>query len=171
MDTERKELERLYRDSFPGVARMIRTLGGDLESARDLFHDAMLIYLEKQATGKLELKTTAGAYLAGIARHLWLKEQRKSIPVALLPDDAELSDDEDLKTAPGSDGNLLRQLEAVGRKCLQLLQAFYYDQLSMEELAARFGYSSSRSATVQKYKCLEKMRGEVKKRDYHEAGA
>ena len=33
----------------------------------------------------------------------------------------------------------------------------------MNEIAGHFGYRSIRSATVQKYKCLEKVRDHVKK--------
>jgi len=45
-----------------------------------------------------------------------------------------------------------------------LLRAFYYDKLSMSKIANRFGFSSERSATVQKYKCLEKVRDLVKEK-------
>lgn len=43
----------LYRDSFPDFARMIRRMGGSLEETKDAFHDALLIYMEKEKAGKL----------------------------------------------------------------------------------------------------------------------
>jgi predicted DNA-binding protein YlxM (UPF0122 family) len=45
---------------------------------------------------------------------------------------------------------------------MELLKAFYYDHCSMQEVADRFGFNGRRSATVQKYKCLEKVREEIK---------
>jgi len=45
---------------------------------------------------------------------------------------------------------------------MDLLQAFYYFKTPMREIAEEFGYRSERSATVQKYKCLEKVRDTVK---------
>lgn len=51
---------------------------------------------------------------------------------------------------------------------MQLLIAFYYDGLSMQDMARRFGFSGTRSATVQKHKCLEKVRAEVKKMESYE---
>lgn len=36
--------------------------------------------------------------------------------------------------------------------------------MSMEDLAGRFGYSIVRSATVQKYKCLKKVRDSIKEK-------
>jgi predicted DNA-binding protein YlxM (UPF0122 family) len=56
---------------------------------------------------------------------------------------------------------LLHFLERSGKQCMELLTAFYYDKLSMQRIAARFGFSGERSATVQKYKCLEKVRTAV----------
>ena len=61
--------------------------------------------------------------------------------------------------------SVLASLERTGKKCLRLLKAFYYDHLSMDDIAARFGFNGRRSATVQKYKCLEKVRENLKTRE------
>jgi len=55
-------------------------------------------------------------------------------------------------------------LQLTGRKCLELLRAVYYDKLDLPAVAAVFGYQTVRSATVQKYKCLEKVRDKVKEK-------
>ena len=59
---------QLYRDSFPEVARMIRRKGGTQEEAKDAFHDALLIYMEKAKAGRLQLHSSPKAYLLGTAR-------------------------------------------------------------------------------------------------------
>jgi len=58
--------------------------------------------------------------------------------------------------------SLRYSLVRSGKKCLELLKAFYYDHCSMQDIANRFGFNGTRSATVQKYKCLEKVRNEIK---------
>ena len=63
-----------------------------------------------------------------------------------------------------STSRLLRYLEAAGKKCMDMLQAFYYDKQNMREIAEQFGLSGERSATVQKHKCLEKVRDKVKEK-------
>lgn len=167
MQPENPELELLYRDTFPETAKMVRQLGGDAETAKDLFHDALIIYLEKKQAGILLLQSAPKAYLLGIVRILWYKKFRADvrqvpfsegiyddIPEDLYPDECEQS--------------LLHYLRAAGEKCMQLLRSFYYDQLPMQQIATHFGYGTVRSATVQKYKCLEKIRGEVRKSVSHE---
>ncbi len=47
---------------------------------------------------------------------------------------------------------------------MELLKSFYYDQLPLADAATLFGFSGVRSATVQKYKCLEKVRESIKEK-------
>jgi len=69
------------------------------------------------------------------------------------PEDADMEEREQ---------SLLAALARSGKKCIELLKAFYYDNCSMQDIAARFGFNGTRPATVQKYKCLEKVRKEIK---------
>jgi DNA-directed RNA polymerase specialized sigma24 family protein len=151
----------LYRDSFPDFARMIRRMGGSLEEAKDAFHDALLIYMERDKAGKLNLHSSPKAYLLGTARICWLHRQGNE-PVSELPEGFEAAEPEDTNEEE-REKSLLESLVKSGKKCMELLKAFYYDHCSMQDVAERFGFNGRRSATVQKYKCLEKVREEIKK--------
>ena len=149
---------QLYRDSFPDVARMIRRKGGTLEEAKDAFHDALLIYMEKEKAGRLQLHSSPKAYLLGTARICWLRARGATVALpetfdAAEPEDADIEEREQ---------RLQVSLVRSGKKCIELLKAFYYDHCSMQDIAVRFGFNGTRSATVQKYKCLEKVRREIK---------
>ena len=150
---------QLYRDSFPDLARMVRQKGGTLEEAKDAFHDALLIYMEKEKAGRLQLRSSPKAYLLGIARICWLRARGATVSLPEAFDVAETEQDMDMEAM---EQNLLSSLMKSGKKCLELLKAFYYDHCSMHDIATRFGYNGTRSATVQKYKCLEKVRNEIK---------
>ena len=148
----------LYRESFPHFARMIQRMGGDLEQAKDAFHDALLIYLEKEKAGKLNIQSSPKAYLTGTAKICWLRSHRGDTP---LPEDFDASEAEE-PNPEEQERTLLETLKKSGKKCMELLKAFYYDHHSMQEIAEKFGFKGRRSATVQKYKCLEKVREEIK---------
>jgi DNA-directed RNA polymerase specialized sigma24 family protein len=154
----------LYRDSFPDLARMIRRMGGTLEQAKDSFHEALLIYLEKERAGTLRLQSSPKAYLLGTAKICYLRANKTStlpFPEGFEPaEPADAGDEERERT-------LLDSLLRSGKKCLELLKAFYYDHCSMQDIAARFGFNGRRSATVQKYKCLEKVRENIKTTESH----
>ncbi|MBS1602822.1 MAG: sigma-70 family RNA polymerase sigma factor [Bacteroidetes bacterium] len=153
----------LYRDAFPDCARMIRRMGGDLEGAKDAFHDALLIYMEKEKAGKLRLHSSPKAYLLGTAKICWLNAKGDAT-TSSFPEGFEAMQEE-YDGVEEREQNLLRSLIRSGRKCMQLLKAFYYDHSSMQDIATRFGFNGRRSATVQKYKCLEKVREEIKSRE------
>jgi DNA-directed RNA polymerase specialized sigma24 family protein len=166
--TEQEFLIKVYRETFPAAAQLIKRLGGTVEEAKDVFHDALLIYLERKATGALRIQTSVKAYLLGITKILWLHSRKQYfLP---LPEEVENFVQEE---QPGSEEqiNIRDYLVMAGQKCLQLLQAFYFEGLSLTEIAGQFGFGGVRSATVQKYKCLEKIRAEVKKTNVYEQGA
>lgn len=150
----------LYRDSFPDFARMVRRMGGSPEEAKDAFHDALLIYMEREKAGKLNLHSSPKAYLLGTARICWLHTRGKAT-ISELPEGFEAAEPEDTNEEE-REKSLLESLVRSGKKCMELLKAFYYDHCSMQEVADRFGFNGRRSATVQKYKCLEKVREEIK---------
>lgn len=161
-------LTTLYKNAFPLVAKHISAMGGSLDEARDIFQDALIIYYEKTVRAELNLEYSDKAYLFGIARHLWnkrYKESGKQVSMDELPADFDeqvglLSpDDQEISTS-----RLFQLLQTAGEKCMQLLSAFYYEKLKMENIAERFGFSGARSATVQKFKCLEKVKETVKEK-------
>jgi len=157
--------EGLYLKCFPAVAAMIAKSGGALDDAREVFQEALLVFYEKSLDdSQPELPRDEGAYLFGICRFLWYKDQRHQAKFSQtklhfdLPEEAPVLPNQSKK---------LNFLETAGKKCMEILKSFYYDNASAEELRDIYGFSSERSATVQKYKCLEKVRSVVKEKSMH----
>lgn len=159
-----KEREKLfislYKNTFPIVAKYVNKMGGSFDGAKDIFQDALVIYYEKAASGSLAVTTSEKAYLMGIAKHLWLKKHQadcKCVPV-------DGFDAENQQEAQPSDNKILIFLQTAGKKCMDLLRSFYFDEVPLSQAAGLFGFSGVRSATVQKYKCLEKVRETIKEK-------
>lgn len=153
----------LYQRAFPLVAQYISKRGGSFEAAKDVFQDALVIYYEKVLTAEDAHVQNEAVYILGIARHLWLKKCRKDQPSTTLDHpEADVRVEEAAENP--STPKLLRFLETAGKKCMDMLRAFYYDKLPLADIAQSFGYSGIRSATVQKYKCIEKVRDTVKEK-------
>lgn len=160
----RKKREALFRDlylkAFPSVASYISKRGGNLEQAKDTFQESLIIYYEQVELAKKPIRKNAKAYILGVVRHLWYQQTQNDVQSRPLDSLTKIT----LETPgePISRQKLLRVLETAGRKCMDMLRAFYYEQQPLDQIAAQFGFGSTRSATVQKYKCLEKVRKEVK---------
>ena len=151
---------QLYKKAFPGVARYVARLGGSFDEAKDVFQDALVIYYERCIAKKVEPDNPA-AYLMGTAKNLWLKGYQQNNKFTSLDLVGALPEEEHEQP---SDRKLLRFLQTAGKKCMDLLKSFYYDEQPLNEIAEACGYSGVRSATVQKYKCLEKVRETIKQK-------
>lgn len=152
----------LYKTTFPAVAKFVNKKGGSFDEAKDIFQDALVIYYEKLTRSAFTPHVNERSYILGIAKHLWAKNFREGIKYMPLDDhDAEFAGcDNGSPSAP----MLIHYLETAGQKCMDMLKAFYYDKLPIAAISGLFGYSSAHSATVQKYKCLEKVRETVKEK-------
>lgn len=156
--------EELYEKAFPPVAGFVSKMSGSFQEAKDIFHDALVIFYEKTLDRDFTITTSPEAYILGIAKHLWIRKfSRDHQQVSLDAVESALSIPEDYYPTLNT-SKLLHLLENTGRKCLDLLRAFYYKKHPVKEIAFALGYRNEHSATVQKYKCLEKMRNTIKEK-------
>ncbi|HEX8506462.1 MAG TPA: sigma-70 family RNA polymerase sigma factor [Hymenobacter sp.] len=156
-------LTRLYRQAFPLVRRHVCRHGGSGQDAQDVFQDALVILYEQAVGGTLVLTASASTYLVSVSRNLWHHEQRcrARLPQDALPDDPSQL----VAETPAADESgfaVLDYVERLGEKCKSMLLAFYYFQQPLTQIAAAKGYCTVRSATVQKFKCLERLRQAVR---------
>jgi RNA polymerase sigma factor (sigma-70 family) len=156
-------LTQLYQRAFPQVRRQVCRRGGSAQDAQDVFHDALVLLYEQAVGGTLVLTASPSTYLVGIARNLWHHEQRRRarLPHEALPDYLDQLPAEAAEpTEPGV--AVLDYVEQLGEKCKRMLLAFYYFQQPLGQITTTLGYGSVRSATVQKFKCLERLRQSVR---------
>ena len=120
--TEQELLVGVYRETFPAATQLIKRMGGTVEEAKDVFHDALLIYLERKTTGSLQIQTSVKGYLLGITKILWLHSREQYfLP---LPEEVESFVQEEQRESK-EEKNIADYLILAGQKCLQLLKAFY----------------------------------------------
>ena len=51
-----------------------------------------------------------------------------------------------------------RAMNGLGEPCKSLLEAFYIEKKSMDQIALTFGYTNADNAKNQKYKCLMRLK-------------
>lgn len=149
-------IEELYADAFFPVAQYISKNGGSLDDARDLFHDALVILYNDLQAGKSIASQIH--YVTGISKNLWrskIKERVKSSRAV------EFSTIE-TEMPSVNESKLLSLLKRTGDRCMELLSAIYFGGASARDTTAKFGYRTEHSASVQKYKCLEKIRETIR---------
>ena len=154
---------QLYEEAFPNVAKFVANRGGTFDDARDIFHDALVILYEKSMQKKDLMFESPERYVVGIAKHLWIhkfNDDHKKIGLDEMETTITIPED----YYEPAENKLTSLLELTGKKCLHLLRAFYYDNLSLEQIKVVFGFSTTHSVSAQKFKCLEKMRNTVQEK-------
>lgn len=153
-------LTQLYARAYPQVRRHVQRRGGSEADAQDVFHDALVVFYEQAVGGTLTLTAAPSTYLLAVSRNLWRRElqRRQRLPTT---DEAA----PELPAAPeaAEPALLVRDfVEQLGAKCRDILVSFYYFQQPLEQIAAAHKFRTVRSATVQKFKCLERLRHAVR---------
>ncbi len=157
------ETQRIYEQALPEAIKAIQYLGGSFESGKDVFHDAMVLFMEKDVESRLEIRDPIG-FLVAVSKRIYQKKFLREKKVQMTsdwPDQVNVSD-EDLYPS-WSARRLLRFLEKAGDKCLNLLNTIYFSEIPMDEVADRMGYKNAHSVSVQKHKCLRQLRAIVKR--------
>jgi len=163
-EVHKKSFEQLYESGFPRVAKFISKMNGSFQDAKDLFHDALVIYYEKTLDEKFTITTTEEAYILGIVKHLWLRKFKHDYNFVSLEDsEKEIVLPDTIDENP-DENKLLQWLEISGKKCLDLLRHFYFENKTLREITTAFGYRNEHTASVQKFKCLEKIRDTIKEK-------
>ncbi len=161
------ELTDFYEANFPSVARLVSRLGGSLEETKDIFHDALIIYWEQKSESPGKIYRSETGYILGIVKNLCIRQyQRDKKVISLSEAEKQIPIPPDFYPTVRQ-RRLLRVLERTGRKCLDLLRAFYYQMMPIREIARDFHYANEHSASVQKYKCLDKVKKVVAEKSLH----
>lgn len=156
-----EQLYGLYRSRFMGYMQKRYQLGE--EDISDIYHDSFLLMIENIRTGKYQQQDASlFTYLLGIGKKRILKKfQRETERPLVAGWVSELLPDTDWKSALEEASRLVNERESV---CNQILQLFYWERLSMSEIAERMGYQSASVAKSKKNSCMRRFSFELKRR-------
>jgi len=154
-----KAIQELYKE-FPKIKINILSSGGDEMIAREIFHDSLILIIEKVNKPDFELTAKLSTFLYGINRFLWKNELRKrrrspelewKDTLILTADEIGYNEEKEEKIKI-----LEKVLSQVTEKCKKIFELFYFKKESMAAIANKLNFSSINSAKTQKYKCMEK---------------
>jgi len=159
-------LEKLYKN-YPSFKNSFVKAGGKAIEAEDIFQDALLVFIQKAQTASFQLDCDASTYLYSICRNISLVHFRKKAKEIRLPieegkDYSDIKEIELFIEREEKFSMLDNVLKEIGKKCLEILNLFYGENLKMGLIAEKMGFKSETSAKTQKYKCMEKAKLKAK---------
>lgn len=161
---DKKSVEDIYKHNYNLIQALIVNNSGTTDDAKDIFQEAMVVLYEKARSGNFELNCQVRTYLYSVSKRLWLKKlQQSNRFVNEFGDDgmADVPVEEDLTEHDEKDAEyemMHQSINKLGEPCKSLLEAFYFQKKSMQDIAEGFGYTNSENAKTQKYKCLMRLK-------------
>ena len=161
---DKRSVEEIYKHNYNLVQALVVNNSGTADDAKDIFQEAMVVLFEKARSGNFELNCQIRTYLYSVAKRLWLKKLHQSHRfTGDFGDDGveQISAEEDVAEHEEKDAEyemMHRSIASLGEPCKSLLEAFYFQKKSMQDIAESFGYTNSENAKTQKYKCLMRLK-------------
>jgi len=161
--SDKKAIEIIYRENYNMVRSLIINNSGSTDDAKDIFQEAMIVLYEKVRSGTFELNCLIKTYVYSVSRRLWLKrlqQLNRYVPtVENLQDTVPVEEDVEENERINSEFLVMdKAISSLGEPCKSLLEAYYLNKKSMQEIALFFGYTNSENAKNQKYKCLVRLK-------------
>ena len=163
LNNSEEALNRLYTGYFPMVLQFILNNNGDEDDAKDVYQESIIVVYNKIQSGDFELTSKLKTYIYSISRRIWLKklaqQSKKTNNISEFED--VIAVEEDLEQHEAKDlqfDKMDSALQQLGEPCKTIIQDFYINNLSMQDISEKFGYTNTDNAKTQKYKCLQRLK-------------
>ena len=147
-------LEFLYKKYYRMMTKLVISNSGTEEEARDVYQDALIVFWEKARKGNLVMTSKISTFIYSICLNLWRKElDRKSRLSNEEKENSvfiEIEKQERIRVIHES-------LDELGDTCKKILMYYYFDGLSMNDIAEKLGYANTDTAKTKKYKCKKRL--------------
>ena len=163
-----RAIQFIYRQHAEAISSFIRHYGGSEQDADDIFQEAVVAFIDIVRKGKFRMESNIRTFLASIAKHCWFNELKKRDRADQRNRKFELGRDQNEPDVAEYIGLLERKkqlrdiVDSLGEACRKILLLFYYENLSMKEIAGHLPYENEQVVRNKKYKCLQQLTGLIK---------
>ena len=164
LNDSKHTLNQLYKSYFPMILQFILSNNGDEDDAKDIFQESIIVLYNKVKSGNFELTSKLKTFIYSVCRRLWLKRlNQKSRNISGELHDLENieSVEEDLAYHEEKDAQFQQMEKALvmlGEPCRTIIEDYYMQNRSMQDISEKFGYTNADNAKTQKYKCLQRLK-------------
>lgn len=152
-------LDYLYKKNYRMMVKMVIKNNGSEEEAKDVYQEALIVLWQKVLTKEFVLTSKISTYLYSICQNLWRKELERKGRLSHEESDPGEILDIDKKERIEIINNCINDL---GETCRSILTYYYFDKLSMNDIAEKMGFANSDTAKTKKYKCKKELDKKIK---------
>lgn len=151
---DEKAVEYLYQKYFKMMAKLVLKNSGTEDEARDIYQDALIVFWQKVRSQKLVLTSKISTYLYSICLNLWRKELDRKKRLSGEFEEKGIEQDFDQKERIKA---IRDCVSSLGETCQKVLSYYYFDGMSMKEIAEQMQFSNADTAKTKKYKCKKEL--------------
>ena len=156
---DERAIDFLYKKNYRMMVNMIIKNNGSEEEAKDIFQEALIVFWKKAVSAELVLTSKISTYIYSICQNLWRKELDRKSKLSFEEKDqpVELNHDTQERIL------IIRKcINDLGETCRKVLTLFYFEELSMDDIAEQMGFANADTAKTKKYKCKVELDKKVK---------
>ena len=161
---DEKALEFLYKKYYRMMTKLVISNSGTEEEARDVYQDALIVFWQKARSGNLVLTSKMSTFIYSICQNLWRKELDRKKRLSNEEKDSSVVLDTDTAER---EKIIAKCIDQLGETCKKVLMYYYFDEMSMQDIADKLGFANTDTAKTKKYKCKKKL-DELVKAQYSE---
>jgi len=165
-----KVIDSLYETLLPKVKKHVRSNGGSLDDAYDVFQESVIVFYKLVVNEKFDSdKYKVHGFVYTICKNLWINLVKKRISDQnrerkVEKDDSEFSLLDNIINAERKTA-LDQVFQTLGEKCTEILTQFYYHRLSLKEIAKEINMTED-SVKVKSHRCKKLLADKIKGNKY-----
>ena len=151
-------MEMVYKDVYPSVYNYIQQNSGDKHDAEDIFHDGLIMILNKINKNDFKLCCSFQTFVLSVCKNVWLnKLRRKGLINNDLPDDDVFSEEEYIKISKENTSLeeyklFKKHFKTLGDQCRSILKSIIKGE-KQKKIAVKMEFPSEGSFKKKLLKC------------------
>ncbi|MFN6944399.1 MAG: RNA polymerase sigma factor [Cytophagaceae bacterium] len=152
-------LDYLYQKHYRMMMKLILKNNGSEDEAKDIYQDALIVLWQKAMKPDFVLTAKISTFLYSICMNLWRKElERKG-----RHSNEESNEVDFINIEQKEKVEIINKcISDLGETCKKILTYYYFDQMSMNDIAQILGFANADTAKTKKYKCKKELDNRVK---------
>lgn len=136
-------LANIYTENYGKINQLIKRYDGNDQDAEDIFQDAMVDMIRNFKNEQFKHQSSISTYLYTICKYKMMNRHRSQKVKLVEIKDYDKADTAEEETDEEGLSLIQQALEKLSTECRNLLRGFYFDNLSLKELAVQLDYTEA----------------------------
>ena len=151
---DEQALDVIYQKYYRMMVRLVTSNSGTEQEAKDVYQEAIVVFWQKAISGNLVLTSKMSTYIYSICLNLWRKELDRKGRFSNEEKDGKEYQKQDKEERIRIIHECIDKLDDT---CKKVLSYYYFDGMSMKEIAEKIGFANTDTTKTKKYKCKKKL--------------